>query len=437
MKRGRKPQKFAAIIGIDWADQKHDICLAKAGSEALERCQLPHTPEALNEWVASLRKRFRGRHVAIGVEQTRGGLVHSLMQHEFVVLYLINPSTSAQFRGAWKPSRAKDDITDAELIMEIVRLHRDRLRPWYPDDLQTRTLGLLCEHRRKAVNLRVKLTNQLRSALKAYYPLACEVAGDKLNNPMALRFLAKWPTFEALKRARPSTLKQFYYRLNSRYPKRIEERLNRIAAAEPLTTDEAIIEVYSQQVLMLVDQLKVLKQHIDGYDTRIGELFKEHPDADIFRSFPGTGTVFAPRLLVAFGSERSKFDSAQGVQTLSGIAPVVEASGKKHWTHRRWGCVRFARQSFHEWAAESIRHSIWARAWYAKARERGMGHHAAVRALAFKWIRIMFRCWKDKRPYDELAYLTTLKRRGSDLWQVINEHPEAVKMYQGESPVIA
>jgi len=150
------------------------------GTDKLERLPLQHTPEALNEWAGTLRRRFRGRYVAVAVEQTRGGLVHSLMQHEFIVLYLINPATSAKFRGAWKPSRAKDDITDAELLMKIVRLHRDRLRPWYPDDVQTRKLKLLCEHRREAVNLRVKLTNQLRSALKAYYPwLSCRKPGRR------------------------------------------------------------------------------------------------------------------------------------------------------------------------------------------------------------------------------------------------------------------
>jgi len=437
MRPGKKPQKFAAFVGIDWADQKHDVCLAVPGSEDLERLQLQHRPEVLNEWIGTLRRRFRGRYVAVAVEQTRGGLVHSLLQHEFLVLYLINPSTSAKFRGAWKPSRAKDDITDAELLVEIVRLHRDRLRPWYPDDVPTRKLTLQCEHRRKAVNFRVKLTNQLRSALKAYYPLACEVCGDKLNSPMALRFLAKWPTLEALQKARPATLKQFYYRLNSRYPKVIEERLEKIATAEPLTTDEAIVESYAMQVLMLVDQIEAVQKHIARYDKAIDALFAEHPDRDIFASFPGTGKVFGPRLLAAFGTDRGKFADAQGMQTMSGIAPVIEASGKKHWTHRRWACVRFARQSFHEWAAESIRHSIWARACYAAARDRGLGHHAAVRHLAFKWIRILFRCWQENKPYDEVAYLTTLKKRGSPLWETIKEHPQAVKTYRGESPVIA
>jgi transposase len=428
MKSDPRLESFAAFIGIDWADEQHEICLAEAGCERLERRSLEQNPEAINEWVAELRRRFQGRPIAVAVEQTRGGLVHALMQHEFLVLYLINPSTSAQFRAAWKPSRAKDDITDAELLLELVRLHRDRLRPWYSEDVSTRKLLLLCEHRRKAVSLRVRLTNQLRSALKSYYPLACTVCGDKLNSPMALRFLAKWPTMDALQHARPQTLRQFYYRLNSRYPKTIELRLNKILTAEPLTTDVAIIDAYTQQMLLLVDQLAVLQKHIARYEQVIQALFVEHPDASIFQSFPGSGSTYAPRLLSAFGTDRERFDSAAAVQSLCGIAPVVERSGKSVWIHRRWGCLRFARQSFHEWAAESIRHSIWARAWYATARERGMGHHAAVRALAFKWIRIMYRCWQDRKPYDELAYLTALKRRESPLWDVIHEHPEAVKI---------
>ena len=104
----------------NWLESAAAECLAIPGSEKLERLQREHAPEALNEWVASLRQRFRGRYAAVAVEQTRGGLVHSLMQHEFMVLYLINPSTSAKFRGAWKPSRAKNDITDAELLTEIL-----------------------------------------------------------------------------------------------------------------------------------------------------------------------------------------------------------------------------------------------------------------------------------------------------------------------------
>lgn len=428
MKTEPKPNQFAACIGIDWADRKHDFCICDAQKGKLEFGRIEHRPEILHDWIASLRKRYDGAPIAIGIEQTKGALAYLLMQYGFIVLYIINPAMSAQYRRTWKPSRAKDDPSDAALLMELVRDHRHRLKAWHPEDDETRRLSLLTEHRRKAVNLRVKLTNALRSSLKTYYPLACEVAGDKLNEGMALNFLTKWPTLEDLKRARPSTLRQFYYRLNSRYPATIEKRIETIGKAQPVTTDAVIIESYSQQVLMLVDQLKTLRKSIAGYDKKIAKLYGQHPEAALISSFPATGKIFGPRLIAALGTDRDRFDSAEAICNYSGIAPVTERSGKSEWVHRRWAAPCFVRQSFHEWAAETIRHSIWARAFYAQARDRGMGHHQAVRALAFKWIRILYRCWNEKKFYDELHYLSVLKKRGSSLWKVIAEHPEGIKL---------
>jgi transposase len=140
-----------------------------------------------------------------------------------------------------------------------------------------------------------------------------------------------------------------------------------------------------------------------------------HPDFFIFDSLPGAGAVMAPRLLAAFGSQRERYSSAGEVQTYTGIAPVMEKSGKKKWVHFRWACPKFLRQSFHEWAGHSIAQSVWARSYYQQLRNRGKGHHAAVRALAFKWIRILFRCWKDRVAYDEDKYITALAQRGSPL----------------------
>lgn len=427
MKTGPKPNTFAAEIGIDWADKKHDFCLWDEATQTMETGRIEHRAEVLHEWICTLRDRYPSQRIAVGLEQSRGALIHLLMQYEFIVLYTINPATSAQYRKTWKTSRAKDDPSDAILLMELVRDSRHKLKAWYPEDDQTRRLILLTEHRRKAVNLRVKLTNALRSALKAYYPLACEVAGDKLNEGLALNFLTKWPTLEKLQRARPSTLRDFYYRLNSRYPKTIDKRLEAIAKAKPVTTDAVIIETYSRQVLMLVDQLKALRKSIAGYDKEIVKLYTHHPEAAIIASFPATGKIFGPRLVAALGTDRERFDSAEAICNYSGIAPVTERSGQSEWVHRRWAAPRFVRQSFHEWANETIRHSIWARAFYAQARDRGMGHHQAVRALAFKWIRILYRCWNEKKPYDELHYLSMLKKRGSSLWKTIAEHPEGIK----------
>src|SRR6185369_2087579 len=127
-------------------------------------------------------------------------------------------------------------------------------------------------------------------------------------------------------------------------------------------------------------------------------------------SFPGAGPALEPRLIAAVGTMRDRFHSANTLASFSGIAPVTESSGKSVWIHWRWACSKFIRQTFHEWAGCSIRSCDWARAFYEKQRGKGKGHHAAIRSLAFKWIRIFFRCWRDRVPYSEELYLKALQR---------------------------
>jgi transposase len=164
---------------------------------------------------------------------------------------------------------------------------------------------------------------------------------------------------------------------------------------------------------VLVGLIATLQLGIDGFDRQIAQAVEAHPDFAIFDSLPGAGPVLAPRLLATFGSQRDRYQCAADLQTFCGIAPVTERSGKSKWVHVRWACPRFLRQTFHEWAGHSIGFCDWARAYYQLQRIRGKDHHAAVRALAFKCIRIAFRCWKDAVPYDDARYLDSLRRRGS------------------------
>lgn len=421
-------KQFPVVLGLDWADEKHDFCLWDTERNTLETGVIEHCPETLNEWLLNLRDRYEGTSIAVGLEQSKGSLAYLLMEHDFLTIYFVNPSTVASVRDAWKPSGAKDDPVDAELIMSIVRDSNYKLKAWEPDTEQTRQLKLLCEHRRGLVDLRVKLTNALRSCLKTYYPLACKVAGDKLNEPMALDFITKWPTLDKLQRSRETTIRTFYTRGNSRSATAINQRVEKIQTAGAVTTDKVLIESYSMQALALVAQLKVLRESIKEYDRKILKVYRSHSDVSIISSFPATGTVFGPRLVAALGTDRTRFNSAEEVASYSGIAPVTERSGKSNWVHQRWKCSRFLRQSFHEWANETTKHSLWARAFYIQAREKGMGHHQAVRSLAYKWIRILYACWKYDRPYDEMHYISMLKKRGSTLIKIIAEHPDAVRL---------
>jgi transposase len=161
----------------------------------------------------------------------------------------------------------------------------------------------------------------------------------------------------------------------------------------------------------------VTLQAIADFDTAIAQRAQAHPDFPLFDALPGAGNVCAPRLLVAFGEQRERFTSAEELQKYAGIAPVTERSGKKAWVHWRLQCPTFLRQTFVEWAAESIRHSFWAQVYYQQHRDKGQAHQAAVRAWAFKWIRILYRCWQERLPYDESTYLQALHRRGSSLIQ--------------------
>jgi len=416
--------EYAALIGLDWADQKHDVCLLVPGQAAPEKLTLANTAEAIANWIGQLRQRFGGRPVALALEKTRSGLVHSLMQYDFVVLYPLNAASVARYRQAFATSRAKDDPTDAELLAELLAKHRDEFRPWNPDTPATRELAALVEARRQAVNLRTRLACRLISTLKNYYRQALELIGEDVYSPLALDFLTRWPSLPALQRARIETVRRFYYAHNSRRAHVVEDRLKLIAAAMPLTTDAAIVEPAILTVQMLVEQLRVLAVAILRYETRQAELFAAHEDAPIFASFPGAGAIFAPRLLAAFGSDRSRYDSALAIQQYSGIAPVTERSGKRCWVHWRWGCPKFLRQSFQEYANESVRHSVWARAFYASQQQAGKSHQATIRALAFKWQRIMWRCWQNREPYSEVYYLTMLQKRGSKLLKLIAEPVE-------------
>jgi transposase len=406
--------ELAACVGLDWADQRHVLCLQVTGSPKAESHQLEHKPDALHHWIAQLRLRFQGRPVGIAIEQSRGALIHALMMYDFLVLYPINPKALARFRETFRVSGAKDDPLDAGLLLDLLRLHRHRLRAWLPDTVQTRRLQMLAEYRRKLVNNRIRHTNRMTSFLKMYFPQALDWVGD-LATRQACDFLEKWPTLNAVQSTRPSQLRNFYLQHHCRHPALIQQRLDQISSARSLTDDPAIVDSLSLAVQAEAAQLRPILDSIACFDKTLAQHFAAHPDHHIFDSFPGAGPVLAPRLLAAFGTDRSRWQSPVDMQCHAGIAPVTKKSGNTRHVHRRLACSNFLRQTFHEFAAQSIRFSVWARACYTQFRSRGLQHPAAVRALAYKWIRIMYRCWKDQKPYDEQLHILSLRAKKSPL----------------------
>jgi transposase len=407
---------FAAFVGIDWAEAKHDVCLQAAGSATREGFQLEHTPEAIDAWVTTLRTRFHGQPVAVCLELNKGPLVFALRKDDFLLLFPLNPLTLARYREAVTPSRAKDDPTDAELQLERLLTHRDKLQPLNPQSPAMRALEQLVEHRRRVVGDNVRSTNRLTSTLKNYFPHVLQWFPDK-DTPIFCDFLSRWPTLKAAQLARRSPLETFFRDHHVRSSDVIDKRLHAINAASPWTIDEGVIAPNVLLVQALVNQLRVTLEAIETCDNAIAQRAQSHPDFPLFQALPGAGPVFASRLLVAFGEQRHRDASAAALQRYAGIAPVTERSGKKSWVHWRLQGPTFLRQTFVEWAAESTRHSFWAQVYDQQQRDKGKAHQAAVRALAFTWIRILYRCWQDRTLYNESVYLQALNSRGSSLIQ--------------------
>jgi len=168
-------------------------------------------------------------------------------------------------------------------------------------------------------------------------------------------------------------------------------------------------------VQLICRQLGELQRTVSEFDQRLAQVFAQHPDRDIFQNLPGAGPVLAPRLLASMGSERERYENTASLQSFSGIAPVTKQSGRSCNIHRRYRCPVFMKQTFHEYARESVRHSRWAAAHYQQQRQKGSGHHAAVRSLAYKWQRIIWKCWQTRTLYKEETYEAALKKSSSPL----------------------
>src|SRR5215471_13743204 len=332
---GKAEPEFAALVAIDWADQKHYWSLKVVGQEGLQRGTLDHTPEAVEVWMMELHLRFGGRPLAVALEHRRGALAVMLGKYAHVPWYPVHTMTLAKFREAWYPSRSKSDPVDADLLLEILTAHRSRLRRLDPDTVEMRLLQSLVENRRKLVDERTALSNRLTDLLKLYFPqilgwftdVASAVVGDLLQH---------WPSLQDLQQVKPAKLEKF---LRDHHCSEIPERLTQMRQAIAATHDRALLDSAPYLVTAWVRQMAVLRESIRQLEKRIAERAAQQEDWHIFQSLPGAGAALAPRLMVALGTQRDRYCSAGDLQSFSGIAPVKEASGNTQWVHFRWACA--------------------------------------------------------------------------------------------------
>ncbi len=408
-------KEYEVVVGIDWSESQNYYAFRVKGEEKVRQGSFAQSAEGIEKFVQELRKLSRGLKVAVALEQSRGPLIFALMKYDFIVLYPINPKSFAKYREAWTPSRAKDDPTDAKLILEMLEDSRgEKLRAWKPENPEVRLLQRLTEQRGKVLNDLKRTGNRLTSTLKEYFPQLLELF-PVIYRDVVADFILLYPTLEDAKTASEQELLNFFRTHRSTNSKKNLERIKLLKESQPITNDMPVIKSNSLYSKSLANELRALNSAIAEYEKEIAIVYSKLPDRKIFDSLPSAGEISAPRLLVAVGVDRSKFDSAEELACFLGIAPVLDRSGNHCVVKWRYSCSKVLRQSFIDWTFLSLRTSFWAGELYKKLRAKGKTHAVAIRAIAFKWVRIIFRCWKDRTPYSEAKYLKALQSAGSTL----------------------
>ena len=395
------------FVGIDWADQKHDVCWLAADGRS-GHLVIEQSPEAIEELLAQLGKLAGGGAIAVALEKSRGPLLYALMGREELRLYPLDPKQVSRYRDSFVSSRAKADATDAALILRLLRERFHDLSPLRLDDEPTRRIAHLSQTRRLLVDEHTRLKLQLTALLKTYFPLALTF-GD-VDSLLVLEILRRWPDPREFRRVHPKTLRLFFSEHRVKNEDRLKELIARIRDTPLLTKDKPVIESLVFRVTALVGQLKPLREQITQLEAVIDQAMAKHPDAALFQNVPGAGRALAPRLLAAFGSDRDRFADADEVAVVSGIAPVTQQSGQTKFVTRRRACSRFLKQTFHEFADQARKWCPWSQAYYAWQRSEKVAHHAALRKLASRWIRILFKVWKSRTPYDQSRDLQRLQQ---------------------------
>lgn len=397
------------FAGFDWATQKHDVCVVDGDGKILFQFEFPDTAEG---W-AQLREKFQplGK-VGVAIETSRGPAVERLLAMG-VTVFPMNPKAAERFRDRKAPSGVKDDTLDAWSFADALRTDGHAWRPLLPEDPQTQLLRMLCRDEIGLIEQRTVFVLQLRQSLREYYPAALE-AFDDWTLPAAWAWVAQFPTPQDLVKAGKRKWQNFLHAHRLYCPQTAEKRLEIFARAERFASPStSVTTAKSLLAVTLAKQLLTLQAQIKEYRRRIEQVFCDHPDGGIFGSLPGGGKKLAPRLLGEMGANRQVFDSAEALQCYAGTAPVTKTSGKSRWVNIRRACNKVLRVTVHLWADESRHQCAWADAYYQRKRAQGKSHAQALRCLGQRWLKILWRMWLDRTPYDEAQHMQSLAQSGS------------------------
>lgn len=383
------------FAGLDWASRTHAACVINEHGGVLLQLEIDHDAAGL----AELCRRLRSAGVtAVAIERPSGLIVDVLLEAGFSVVP-IHPNVVKATRPRYRSHGGKSDASDAYLLADLLRTDGHRFKPLAPQSDDIRALRALVRGRDDLVATRVQLANQLRSLLQSFWPGAAEVFAD-VDSPIGLAFILRYPTPESASRLGPKRMAAFCAQHAYSGRRSAQELLDRLHQAPAVAVSELEMEAKGElasslaRILdRLVDQIRLLTGRIEHHVSSID-------DGRILMSFPRAGRICAAQILAELGSVRERFDSDEHLAAEAGVAPVTYASGKSKAVTFRWACNHRLRAALTCMADNSRHANAWAASVYAKARARGCDHPHAVRILSRAWLRVIWRAWTDRKPYD-------------------------------------
>lgn len=385
-------------VGLDWGATGHAVCVIDEGGAVRARIECPHTQAGLADLLARLKRLGPPPELPIAIERPSGLVVETLVAAGHPVVP-IHPNVVKACRPRYRAAGGKSDPGDAYMLADILRTDGHRFAPLTPASDDIKALRALVRGRDDLVATRVGLANQLRALLDSFWPGAAAVFAA-VDSPVALAFLDRYPTPGSAGRLGPKRMRAFMAQHRYCGRRSAEDLLERLRAAPAGLAGDAEADAKGELVRALVRSLATLVGAIAELTSRIEHAVADLPDGRIVMSFPRAGRVNAAQILAELGDVRARFQTEDQLAAEAGVSPVTHASGKSRGVVFRFACNHRLRAAVTCWADNSRHACAWAAERYAKARSRGCDHPHAVRILARAWLRVLWRAWTDRKPYD-------------------------------------
>jgi len=342
------------FLGIDWATEKHDLCLLAHDGRVLSHLEITHDLAGFHR-VRDLLHTLPD--VQINIERSDGLLVDWLVQQGYEV-YITPPHVLAHRR----PTRVKDDKGDAYLLAYLLRMEDRDCRPYSRQSQIVTHLRQLARAYEQALSEQRRLGNQLIYNLRQYYPVALTLF-TKVHSLIALEFIEAYPIPQDAEKLTYLDLERF---LRAQHYTHINKRLDLIYRRLQVAMPHASVQIgYVEHVRVLIPILRMLHHQKETLIKAMTQVFATHPEADWWLSFPGTkGPLTPARLLAWIGDDRGRFPTAEVLQAVAGTVPVTRRSGKSKVVEFRTACSHPLRSADDDLARQSLRHSGWARAYF-------------------------------------------------------------------------